>query len=140
MDIANLLQWRDSASTLDTSEPRKFSPSTQQSTVHPASSAHSLIPCSLDTTGSSAAARKREANAAASRRFRQRKHQETELNMLVAKLQKKVHFLEMVCGFYRSERDYFRQELFCTSSKQFPPRPRTPQPEQDSMSALPTTS
>jgi hypothetical protein len=140
MDIANLLEWRDSAFTLNPSEPREFSPSTQQFTVRPAYSDHSLIPCPLDTTGSSAEARKRKANAAASRRFRQRNRQETELNMLVTKLQKKIQLLEMVCGFYRSEREHFRQELFCSSSKSFPPRPRTPQPEPDSMSTPPTTS
>ncbi|KAL4962106.1 uncharacterized protein BDV14DRAFT_203086 [Aspergillus stella-maris] len=99
------------------------------------SSAH-MIECYIDyKSGSSTQAEKRKANSDASRRFRQRKRNDTQKDQKITAQQDEIrkqaetiqkqtdelHVLREQREFYRSERDYFRDQV-----SQFVPPPARP--------------
>ncbi|KAL4899750.1 hypothetical protein BDW74DRAFT_107231 [Aspergillus multicolor] len=99
-----------------------------------------MIPCYVDhKPGSATQAEKRKANSKASRRFRDRKreelmmqqrlaNQEEEIRKLSQAVQKQADDLRVIVeqrDFYRSERDYFRDEA--SRFAQVPARPTSPQ-------------
>ncbi|KAJ6104543.1 hypothetical protein N7523_010863 [Penicillium sp. IBT 18751x] len=112
----------------------------------------SLIPCVLDLkSGSSSQAEKRKANSDASRRFRNRKRNEVQLEQrlgaqqdeiqrhveTVRRQSEELRFLTLQRDHYRSERDFYREQLGRTMSlSQLPPRPSSPR----SQSSLPPAS
>ncbi|KAL4946680.1 hypothetical protein BDV06DRAFT_54098 [Aspergillus oleicola] len=98
-------------------------------------SAH-MIECYIDyKSGSSTQAEKRKANSDASRRFRQRKRNDTQKDQKITAQQDEIrrqaetiqkqtdelHILREQREFYRSERDYFRDQV-----SQFVPTPARP--------------
>lgn len=101
-----------------------------------------LIPCVLDLkSGSSSQAEKRKANSDASRRFRNRKRNEMQLEQrlnaqqgeiqryaeTVRRQTEEIRSLIQQRNHYRSERDFFRDQLGRSmSSSQLPQRPPTP--------------
>ncbi|KAL4784808.1 hypothetical protein BJX76DRAFT_356669 [Aspergillus varians] len=121
--------------------PRNETPSTggggqsQSSTSLPG-----MIPCFVDLkSGSSSQAEKRKANSDASRRFRNRKRNEMQMEQKITTqqdeirrqaetIQKQADELRMMMEqreFYRSERDYFRDQA--SRFVQLPGRPTSPQ-------------
>lgn len=103
-----------------------------------------LIPCVLDLqSGSSSQAEKRKANSDASRRFRNRKRNEMQLEQrlnaqqdelqrhveTVRRQSEDIRILLQQREHYRSERDYFRDQLDrSVSLSQLPARPVSPRP------------
>ncbi|KAJ5778134.1 hypothetical protein N7520_001380 [Penicillium odoratum] len=105
-----------------------------------------LIPCVMDLkSGSSSQAEKRKANSDASRRFRNRKRNEVQLEQRLTAQQdeirrqsEEIRALALQRDHYRSERDFFREYLGrSTSLSTLPPRPPSPRPA-PSASLLPT--
>ncbi|KAJ5467778.1 hypothetical protein N7475_005530 [Penicillium sp. IBT 31633x] len=112
-----------------------------------------MIPCVLDMrSGSSSQAEKRKANSDASRRFRNRKRNEMQLEQRLSAQQEEIQrSLETVRrqseelrslvqqrDHYHSERDFYREHLGRTMSlSTLPPRPSSPRPAQTTLS--PTT-
>lgn len=107
----------------------------QSSTLRPG-----MIPCFVDMkSGSSSQAEKRKANSDASRRFRNRKRNEMQMEQKITSqqdeirkqaetIQKQVEELQVLMEqreFYRSERDYFREQT--SHFVQIPARPTSPQ-------------
>ncbi|KAL2870233.1 uncharacterized protein BJX67DRAFT_277822 [Aspergillus lucknowensis] len=102
------------------------------------------IPCFVDfKSGSSSQAEKRKANSDASRRFRNRKRNEMQMEQRITAqqdeirkqaetIQKQVEELRALMEqreFYRSERDYFREQVtHFVPSNQLPTRPASPKP------------
>ncbi|KAL4922523.1 hypothetical protein BDW62DRAFT_54642 [Aspergillus aurantiobrunneus] len=99
-----------------------------------------MIPCFVDLkSGSSSQAEKRKANSDASRRFRNRKRNEMQMEQKITTqqdeirkqadtIQKQVDELRVLMEqreFYRSERDYFREQV--SHFVQIPARPTSPQ-------------
>lgn len=113
-----------------TAQPPSTAPGTPGST----SSLPGLIPCVLDLkSGSTSQAEKRKANSDASRRFRNRKRNELQLEQRLAAQEDKIrHQNEEILALvqqrdhYRSERDFFRDNLARSTSSQLPPRPSSP--------------
>ncbi|KAL2818825.1 hypothetical protein BDW59DRAFT_151883 [Aspergillus cavernicola] len=116
----------------------------------PDTSRPGMIPCFVDMkSGSSSQAEKRKANSDASRRFRNRKRnemqmeqkitaqqdeirkQEEEIQRHAEAIQKQAEDLRQLIDqreFYRSERDYFREQVsHFVPAHQFPTRPPSPQ-------------
>lgn len=106
----------------------------QSSTLRPG-----MIPCFVDMkSGSSSQAEKRKANSDASRRFRNRKRNEMQMEQKITSqqdeirkqaetIQKQAQELQILMEqreFYRSERDYFREQA--SHFVQTPARPRSP--------------
>lgn len=101
-----------------------------------------LIPCVLDLkSGSSSQAEKRKANSDASRRFRNRKRNEMQLEQrlnaqqdeiqrhieTVRRQSEEIRSLVQQRNHYRTERDFFRDQLGRSMSlSQLPPRPPSP--------------
>lgn len=101
-----------------------------------------LIPCVLDLkSGSSSQAEKRKANSDASRRFRNRKRNEMQLEQrlnaqqdeiqrhveTIRRQSEEIRSLVQQRNHYRSERDFFRDQLGRSMSlSQLPPRPQSP--------------
>ncbi|KAJ5774071.1 hypothetical protein N7457_008967 [Penicillium paradoxum] len=112
-----------------------------------------MIPCVLDMrSGSSSQAEKRKANSDASRRFRNRKRNEMQLEQRLTAQQDEIQrSLETVRrqseelrslvqqrDHYRSERDFYRDHLGRTMSlSALAPRPSSPRPVQSAL--LPTS-
>jgi hypothetical protein len=107
----------------------------QSSTLRPG-----MIPCFVDMkSGSSSQAEKRKANSDASRRFRNRKRNEMQMEQKITSqqdeirkqaetIQKQVEELQVLMEqreFYRSERDYFREQA--SHFVQIPARSASPQ-------------
>ncbi|KAL5050769.1 hypothetical protein BDW71DRAFT_173156 [Aspergillus fruticulosus] len=99
-----------------------------------------MIPCYVDhKPGSSSQAEKRKANSNASRRFRDRKRNEMQMEQRIAAQQDEIRKLTETIhkqadelrvavkrtDFYRSERDYFRDQA--SRFAQIPARPTSPQ-------------
>ncbi|KAJ6140589.1 hypothetical protein N7470_010385 [Penicillium chermesinum] len=71
-----------------------------------------MIPCFVDLkSGSSSQAEKRKANSDASRRFRNRKRNEMQLEARLTAQQDEIRALLQQRDHYRSERDFFREQL-----------------------------
>ncbi|KAJ5810225.1 uncharacterized protein N7503_002443 [Penicillium pulvis] len=94
-----------------------------------------LIPCVMDLkSGSSSQAEKRKANSDASRRFRNRKRNEVQLEQRLTAQQdeirrqsEEIRVLVHQRDHYRSERDFFREHLSRSGSlSSLPPRPPSP--------------
>ncbi|KAJ5731344.1 uncharacterized protein N7483_005852 [Penicillium malachiteum] len=94
-----------------------------------------LIPCVLDLkSGSTSQAEKRKANSDASRRFRNRKRNELQLEQRltaqhdeIRRQGEEIRILIQQRDHYRSERDFFRDHFGRSSSlSQFPARPSSP--------------
>lgn len=101
-----------------------------------------MIPCVLDMkSGSSSQAEKRKANSDASRRFRNRKRNEVQMEQKITAQQEEMrkqaevlhrHTQEIRALFqereyYRSERDFYREQLGrVVPSSQLPVRPASP--------------
>ncbi|KAL3466001.1 hypothetical protein BJX64DRAFT_34306 [Aspergillus heterothallicus] len=112
------------------------------------------IPCFVDLkSGSSSQAEKRKANSDASRRFRNRKRNEMQMEQKITSqqdeirkqaetIQKQVEELRVLMEqreFYRTERDYFREQVaHFVPPTQLPARPTSPTPLW--LSSEPTTS
>ena len=108
-----------------------------------------MIPCVLDMrSGSSSQAEKRKANSDASRRFRNRKRNEMQLEQRLTAQQdeiqrsvetarrqnEEIRFLIQQRDHYRSERDFYRDHLDRTMSlAALPPRPSSPRPAQSTL-------
>lgn len=108
-----------------------------------------MIPCVLDLkSGSSTQAEKRKANSDASRRFRNRKRNEMQLEQRLSAQQdeiqrhtetirrqsEEIHFLALQRDHYRSERNFFRDTLDRSGTAIYPtPRPPSPRPSQSSL-------
>ncbi|KAL2814322.1 hypothetical protein BJX63DRAFT_420890 [Aspergillus granulosus] len=102
------------------------------------------IPCFVDLkSGSSSQAEKRKANSDASRRFRNRKRNEMQMEQKITSqqdeirkqaetIQKQADELRMLMEqreFYRSERDFFREQVtHFVPPAQLPARPTSPKP------------
>ncbi|KAL2797900.1 hypothetical protein BJX66DRAFT_71939 [Aspergillus keveii] len=102
------------------------------------------IPCLLDIkSGSSSQAEKRKANSDASRRFRNRKRNEMQMEQKITSqqdeirkqaetIQKQVEELRVLRQqreFYRGERDYYREQVNrFVPADQLPARPSSPNP------------
>lgn len=114
-----------------------------------------LIPCVLDLkSGSSSQAEKRKANSDASRRFRNRKRNEMQLEQrlnaqqeeiqrhveTVRRQTEEIRSLVQQRNHYRSERDFFRDQLGgrSMSLSQLPQRPPTPPSTQPSLHPIDT--
>ncbi|KAJ5980403.1 hypothetical protein N7481_007701 [Penicillium waksmanii] len=124
--------------TTATAGPRVKEEPTSQST----SLSSSLIPCVLDLkSGSSTQAEKRKANSDASRRFRNRKRNEMQLEQRLTSQQDEIQrhtdalrrqadeirALVQQRDHYRSERDFFRDHVGRSMSlNNLPPRPSSP--------------
>lgn len=120
-------------------EPRRIK---KEPTGNVTSLGGSLIPCVLDLkSGSSSQAEKRKANSDASRRFRNRKRNEVQLEQrlgaqqdeiqrhveTVRRQSEEIRSLAQQRDHYRSERDFYREQLGRTMSlSQLPPRPSSP--------------
>ncbi|KAJ6003758.1 hypothetical protein N7522_006450 [Penicillium canescens] len=130
MDIKNILDHRSSSFSPDPPQSQNHSLSAQQHSKKLASHTNPYIPYKLDLiTGSSSAAKKRKGSCEASRRFRNRRCEANQHESLVNTLQNDISFLQMLVGFYKSERDYYRHELYQYAlPSQLPARPPTPQP------------
>ncbi|KAJ5579845.1 uncharacterized protein N7459_005830 [Penicillium hispanicum] len=105
-----------------------------------------LIPCVLDLkSGSSSQAEKRKANSDASRRFRNRKRNEMQLEQRLSAQQDEIQrhmetvrrqteelrSLAQQRDHYRAERDFYRDHLGRSMSlSQLPPRPQSPRAAQ----------
>ncbi|KAJ5225282.1 hypothetical protein N7468_006507 [Penicillium chermesinum] len=87
-----------------------------------------MIPCFVDLkSGSSSQAEKRKANSDASRRFRNRKRNEMQLEARLTAQQDEIRALLQQRDHYRSERDFFREQLSrSVPLSQLPPRPSSP--------------
>ncbi|KAJ5659378.1 hypothetical protein N7507_005829 [Penicillium longicatenatum] len=94
-----------------------------------------LIPCVMDLkSGSSSQAEKRKANSDASRRFRNRKRNEVQLEQRLSAQQdeirrqsEEIRALIHQRDYYRAERDFFREQVGrSTSLSSLPPRPPSP--------------
>ncbi|KAA8648976.1 hypothetical protein EYZ11_013284 [Aspergillus tanneri] len=101
-----------------------------------------MIPCILDLkSGSSSQAEKRKANSDASRRFRNRKRNEMQMEQKInaqqEEIRKQAESLQRQCqeirvlvqerDHYRSERDFYRDHVSrLAPSSQLPPRPTSP--------------
>ncbi|CAI7573483.1 unnamed protein product, partial [Penicillium glandicola] len=112
-----------------------------------------MIPCVLDMrSGSSSQAEKRKANSDASRRFRNRKRNEMQLEQrltaqqdeiqrnveTVRRQSEELRSLAQQRDHYRSERDFYRDQLGRTMSlSALPPRPSSPRSTQPTI--LPTS-
>ncbi|KKK23407.1 hypothetical protein ARAM_007548 [Aspergillus rambellii] len=113
-----------------------------------------MIPCFLDLkSGSSSQAEKRKANSDASRRFRNRKRNEMQMEQKITSqqdeirkqaetIQKQAQELQTLleqCDFYHSERDFFREQVtrFVPSS-QLPARPTSPRAFRPSFETTPS--
>jgi hypothetical protein len=110
-----------------------------------------MIPCVLDMrSGSSSQAEKRKANSDASRRFRNRKRNEMQLEQrltaqqdeiqrsveTVRRQNEEIRSLIQQRDHYRSERDFYRDHLGRTMSLSgLPPRPSSPRPAQSTLLA-----
>lgn len=108
-----------------------------------------MIPCVLDMrSGSSSQAEKRKANSDASRRFRNRKRNEMQLEQrltaqqdeiqrnveTVRRQSEEIRFLVQQRDHYRSERDFYRDQLGRTMSlSALPPRPSSPRSAQPTL-------
>ncbi|OOQ84822.1 hypothetical protein PEBR_28430 [Penicillium brasilianum] len=108
-----------------------------------------MIPCLLDLkSGSSTQAEKRKANSDASRRFRNRKRNEMQLEQRLSAQQdeiqrhtetirrqsEEIHFLALQRDHYRSERNFFRDALDRSGTTVYPtPRPPSPRPSQSTL-------
>lgn len=117
--------------------PVKEEPTAQSSGL-----SSSLIPCVLDLkSGSTSQAEKRKANSDASRRFRNRKRNEMQLEQRLTSQQDEIErqmdslrrqtdeirFLIQQRDHYRTERDFFRDHLGRSMSlSSLPPRPSSP--------------
>lgn len=113
------------------------------------SGASGMIPCVLDLkSGSSTQAEKRKANSDASRRFRNRKRNEMQLEQRLSAQQEEIqrhtetirrqseeiHFLALQRDHYRSERNFFRDTLDRSGNARYSsPRPPSPRPAQSSL-------
>jgi hypothetical protein len=99
-----------------------------------------MIPVIIDLeTGSRNQAKKRKANSDASRRFRNRKKNETALEQRINKLNEQLQFLSEERDFYRNERDVFRDTLSeHIGVAQMPPRPPSPSRRYDQSTASPS--
>ncbi|KAJ5096004.1 hypothetical protein NUU61_005360 [Penicillium alfredii] len=127
-----------------TADPRAVKEEPSTSTSQSASSLPGMIPCILDLkSGSSTQAEKRKANSDASRRFRNRKRNEMQLEQrltaqqdeiqrhvdTVRRQSDEIRALIQQRDHYRSERDFFRDHLGrSVSPNQLPPRPASPRP------------
>lgn len=117
-------------------------PSVRLGTQQPGITFQGMIPCYVDLkSGSSSQAEKRKANSDASRRFRNRKKQEQQMEQKIAAQQdeikrqsetlvrkeEEIQALLKERDFYRSERDFYR-ESFSRSVplSQLPNRPPSP--------------
>lgn len=110
--------------------PRSSTEDTAASTNTPG-----MIPCVLDLkSGSTSQAEKRKANSDASRRFRNRKRNEMQLEQRLSTQQDEIRrqsdeiraLLQRV-DHYRSERDFYRDHLGrSVSLNSLPPRPPSP--------------
>lgn len=117
-----------------------------------------MIPCILDLkSGSSSQAEKRKANSDASRRFRNRKRNELQMEQKITAqqdeirkqteaLQRQAQELRVLMqerDFYRSERDFYREHVSrLVPSGQVPARPASPRtlrPSEREHQAWPTT-
>lgn len=117
-----------------------------------------MIPCILDLkSGSSSQAEKRKANSDASRRFRNRKRNELQMEQKITaqqdEIRKQTELLQRQAqeiralmqerDFYRSERDFYREHVSrLAPSGQIPARPASPrsfQPSDRDHQAWPTT-
>lgn len=103
-----------------------------------------MIPCVLDLkSGSSTQAEKRKANSDASRRFRNRKRNEMQLEQRLSAQQEEIQrqaetirrqaeeiqFLANQRDYYRSERNFFRETLERLDDSKYPSqRPLSPRP------------
>lgn len=87
-----------------------------------------MIPCFVDLkSGSSSQAEKRKANSDASRRFRNRKRNEVQLEARLTAQEEEIRQLQKQRDHYRSERDFFRGHVGrSVSLSQLPPRPASP--------------
>lgn len=108
-----------------------------------------LIPCVLDLkSGSSTQAEKRKANSDASRRFRNRKRNEMQLEQrlnaqqeeiqrhteTIRRQSEEIHFLALQRDHYRSERNFFHDALDRSGTAIYPtPRPPSPRPAQSTL-------
>lgn len=108
-----------------------------------------MIPCVLDMrSGSSSQAEKRKANSDASRRFRNRKRNEMQLEQrltaqqdeiqrsveTVRRQSEELRSLVQQRDHYRSERDFYREHLGRTMSlSALPPRPSSPRSAQPTL-------
>ncbi|KAJ5465039.1 uncharacterized protein N7458_000725 [Penicillium daleae] len=108
-----------------------------------------MIPCVLDLkSGSSTQAEKRKANSDASRRFRNRKRNEMQLEQrlnaqqeeiqrnteTIRRQSEEIHFLALQRDHYRSERNFFRDTLDRSGTAIYSsPRPPSPRPAQSSL-------
>ncbi|KAK4864536.1 hypothetical protein LT330_009799 [Penicillium expansum] len=108
-----------------------------------------MIPCVLDMrSGSSSQAEKRKANSDASRRFRNRKRNEMQLEQrltaqqdeiqrnveTVRRQSEELRSLVQQRDHYRSERDFYREQLGRTMSlSALPPRPSSPRSAQPTL-------
>lgn len=106
--------------------------------------AQGMIPCVLDLkSGSSTQAEKRKANSDASRRFRNRKRNEMQLEQRLSAQQEEIQrqaetirrqaeeiqFLANQRDYYRSERNFFRETLERLDDSKYPSqRPLSPRP------------
>ncbi|KAJ5201936.1 uncharacterized protein N7498_006599 [Penicillium cinerascens] len=112
-----------------------------------------LIPCVLDLkSGSSSQAEKRKANSDASRRFRNRKRNEVQLEQrlgaqqdeiqrhveTIGRQSEEIRSLAQQRDHYRSERDFYRDQL--GRSVQLPPRPPSPRSQTSLSSATDSTA
>ncbi|KAE8335093.1 hypothetical protein BDV24DRAFT_169565 [Aspergillus arachidicola] len=107
-----------------------------------------MIPCILDLkSGSSSQAEKRKANSDASRRFRNRKRNELQMEQKITAQQdeirkqtealqrqaQEIRALIQERDFYRSERDFYREHVSrLVPSSQIPARPASPRSFQPS--------
>lgn len=154
------------SSPYGTAEPGRFPPVAAGTQRYPAEGSHSgmsnapadpnaatqpgMIPCTLDLkSGSSTQAEKRKANSDASRRFRNRKRNEVQMEQKITAQQEEMRkqadalhqrtqelrSLTQQCEYYRSERDYYREHLSrVVPPSQLPTRPISPQAQQSSTS------
>ncbi|KAJ6126221.1 hypothetical protein N7471_010714 [Penicillium samsonianum] len=63
--------------------------------------------CPMDLTGSSKDADKQKANAKASERFRNRKREEAQRELLIKEQRNEIKFLLKLSSFYKSKRDFY---------------------------------
>ncbi|PLN77011.1 hypothetical protein BDW42DRAFT_12340 [Aspergillus taichungensis] len=88
------------------------------------------IECFLDLkSGSSSQAEKRKANSDASRRFRNRKRNEMQMEQKIAAQQDEIRALTQDRDYYRAERDFYREHVhrLIPAGQPLPTRPASPQ-------------
>ncbi|KAB8213176.1 hypothetical protein BDV33DRAFT_197065 [Aspergillus novoparasiticus] len=145
--ISNFSQFRRSSPVATTAPGPQPAPSDMHSTPHKTMEPHvneepvvlpgsqpenppdpGMIPCILDLkSGSSSQAEKRKANSDASRRFRNRKRNELQMQA------QEIRDLLQERDFYRSERDFYREHVGrLVPSGQIPARPASPRSFQHS--------